>query len=206
MAITYEAAGKLFDPSRIIRTDGTPNSYWMSLACEWYTSSGMPNKEVGRDGDFCLGINSGRLLQKRSSEWMTIAQLPTYPTPISPPVVTTLTFPTLIEEYLATHPILGTPGPKGDKGETGQAGTNGQNATDNQIQQAVTTYLVANPPERGEKGDTGLTGNTGTNGVRGSLFLGTYAAVNDLPLVNNTSVRSGDFAYISSTGELYRAD
>jgi hypothetical protein len=87
-------------------------------------------------------------------------------------------------------------------------------ATGNVYLKAAGSYIfVANI--KGNTGSTGATGSAGLNstiagpqgntGTRGSLFLGSYATVGDLPTVNGTTVMAGDFAYVTATGELWRA-
>lgn len=51
----------------------------------------------------------------------------------------------------------------------------------------------------------GHNGAAGSDGARGSLFLGTYASTAVLPAIDGVAVRIGDFAYISGTGELWKA-
>lgn len=58
---------------------------------------------------------------------------------------------------------------------------------------------------KGTDGSPGSPGMAGGTGIRGSLFLGTYATTGALPAVNGTTVLNNDFAYVSGTGELWQA-
>lgn len=47
-------------------------------------------------------------------------------------------------------------------------------------------------------------GPQGNTGIRGSLFLGSFATSANLPAADGVNVMVGDFAYVTSTGELWR--
>lgn len=73
---------------------------------------------------------------------------------------------TIVEKY-TTLPAVnglngfdGSPGKNGTAGTNGANGSNGQNVTPDQIAEAVSDYLKANPPEAGATGASGIPGRT----------------------------------------------
>lgn len=76
---------------------------------------------------------------------------------------------TIVEEskpLASLSPVNGTNGKNGSPGINGQSGVDGtngadgQNVTPDEIAQAVSSYLQANPPEQGIQGPAGVSGRT----------------------------------------------